>query len=305
MRWKKLGRIFAPSGVHPKLASHAANPLAVHLHGDVHRIFYSGRDAQNRSSVGWFDFDLAQMTEVGACDRPAFEYGPAGSFYSHGVSIGGCYETGDRRYMLFMGWHIPEGGHWRGEIGRLVLGNDLSLTLADERPFIALSEQDPISLSYPWVIKAGASYRMWYGSTVDWDAGNGEMLHIIKGASSTDGENWCLDGPAVPHAVGVAQAFSRPTVVQGPAGYDMWFSFRSGAGEAYRIGRASSADARAWSLRLDQTGIKVSADGWDSLMIEYPFVFRHGGRGFMLYNGNGYGETGIGLAVSEELEPTE
>ena len=34
-------------------------------------------------------------------------------------------------------------------------------------------------------------------------------------------------------------------------------------------------------------------------MIEYPFVFDHDGSRYMLYNGNGYGKTGFGLAVLE------
>jgi hypothetical protein len=32
-------------------------------------------------------------------------------------------------------------------------------------------------------------------------------------------------------------------------------------------------------------------------MIEYPCVFERMGRLFMLYNGNGYGKSGVGLAV--------
>ena len=36
---------------------------------------------------------------------------------------------------------------------------------------------------------------------------------------------------------------------------------------------------------------------WDSEMIEYPCVFEHAGSWFMLYNGNRYGDTGIGAAV--------
>jgi len=34
-------------------------------------------------------------------------------------------------------------------------------------------------------------------------------------------------------------------------------------------------------------------------MIEYPYVFEHKGERYMLYNGNGYGKTGIGIAVLE------
>jgi len=41
----------------------------------------------------------------------------------------------------------------------------------------------------------------------------------------------------------------------------------------------------------------VSEAGWDSEMICYPHVFEHNGEKHMLYNGNGYGKSGIGLAV--------
>lgn len=272
----------------------------MHLHGDVFRIFFSGRDVQNRSSVGYFDADILRRTVVSVCSEPSVEHGPEGSFHSHGVSIGNCYEAAGRRYILFMGWHTPEGGHWRGEIGRLAVDADLGLSLDPDGPFIPLSAEDPVSLSYPWVMPdAGGGFHMWYGSTITWDAGNGEMLHVIKHASSADAERWHTDQDAVPSVVGVAQAFSRPTVVADADGYRMWFSYRSGSGQSYRVGEAASPDARRWTLRLDQPGIDVSADGWDSEMIEYPFVFRHKGDLFMLYNGNGFGKTGVGLAVAE------
>ena len=50
----------------------------------------------------------------------------------------------------------------------------------------------------------------------------------------------------------------------------------------------------------DLVGIDRAEDGWDSVMIEYPFVYEHRGRKYMLYNGNGFGETGIGYAVLTE-----
>lgn len=34
-------------------------------------------------------------------------------------------------------------------------------------------------------------------------------------------------------------------------------------------------------------------------MVEYPFVFDHKGQRLMLYNGNGFGRTGFGLAFQE------
>jgi hypothetical protein len=74
----------------------------------------------------------------------------------------------------------------------------------------------------------------------------------------------------------------------------MWYSHR---GPAYRIGYAESADGLAWR-RLDHlAGIAPSDAGWDSEMIEYACVFDCQGARFMLYNGNAFGRTGMGLAV--------
>lgn len=299
MLWEKLGQIYIPESVHPKLTSHAANPLPVLLEGDIYRVFYSGRDIKNRSSVGFVDIDIISQTTIRQCDKPVFEYGDEGDFYSHGVSLGNYYEVDGCRYILFMGWQCPAGSHWRGDVGRLRLNADLTLTLDSDEPFMTTDAIDRVSLSYPWVMKEiNGLYSMWYGSTVTWDAGNKEMLHVLNYASSTDGHNWKRKGLAVPYEIGVAQAFSRPSVMQGINGdYHMWFSYRSGSGEKYRIGYAYSNNGITWDLRLEDAGINVSASGWDSDMIEYPFVFGHKDKLYMLYNGNGYGETGFGLAV--------
>ena len=298
--WEKLGRIYEPGRLGGKLASHAANPLAVHLYGSVFRVFFSGRDAQQRSSVGYFDFDLEKRAVLAECEDAVFGYGPPSSFYSHGVSIGCVYEVDGVRYILFMGWHIPEGGHWRGEIGRLRLADDMSLALDPARPLLGLDEHDPVSLSYPWVMQLGNQLHMWYGTTVTWDAGNSEMLHVIAHAVSGDGKTWQRRGQAIPHQLGIAQAFSRPTVAAIDGRLWMWFSYRTGSGQSYRIGAAISEDlGQSWTLALGAAGIDVSAAGWDSQMICYPFVFWHADRLWMLYNGNGFGATGFGLAVWE------
>lgn len=300
-RWRKLGLIYAPrpSGQHPKLLTHAANPLAVRLSGDVYRVFFSGRDAFNRSSVGAVDIDLDRLAVAVAYEAPWFVHGPPGSFYADGVSIGNIYSVGADRFMPFMGWQSPKDGHWRGDIGRLLVGSDLTLSLDGEGPFLGVDPIDPVSLSYPWVDgNERGGFSMWYGSTVAWDAGNGEMLHVIQRATSPDGHHWARHGLALPYQLGVAQAFSRPTVMTTSEGdHHMWFSYRGAPPGRYKIGYAHSADGMNWRLDLANAGIDVSPAGWDSEMIEYPFVFSHGGETFMLYNGNAYGKTGFGLAV--------
>lgn len=300
-QWQKLGQTYSPQALHPKLLSHAANPLAILLKDDIYRVFYSGRDNQNRSSVSYVDVDVIKNKVVYAHDKPVFEHGLANSFYSDGVSIGNCYEADGKRYILFMGWQTSHNGHWRGDIGRLILHDDFSLALDSESPFMAINDIDLISLSYPWVMAVNSGYKMWYGSTVTWDAGNNEMLHVLNYASSSDGHQWQRHGLSVPYKLGVAQAFSRPSVIKVNNAFHMWFSYRSGSGEQYRIGYAHSLVGECWELRLAGTGIDVSASGWDSEMIEYPFVFNHKSELYMFYNGNGYGKTGFGLAKLSQL----
>ncbi len=75
----------------------------------------------------------------------------------------------------------------------------------------------------------------------------------------------------------------------------MWFSYR---GDAYRLGYAESDDGLDVGAQgRTRPGSTSPPEGWDTEMIEYPCVFEHDGRRYMLYNGNGYGATGIGLAV--------
>lgn len=44
-------------------------------------------------------------------------------------------------------------------------------------------------------------------------------------------------------------------------------------------------------------GIDISIEAWESEMIEYPFVFSHNDRNYLLYNGNDNGLMRFGIAV--------
>ena len=56
-------------------------------------------------------------------------------------------------------------------------------------------------------------------------------------------------------------------------------------------------DGVAWERRDDEAGIDVSADGWDSEMIHCGWVQPTASGTYLFYNGNGYGETGFGVAL--------
>lgn len=140
---------------------------------------------------------------------------------------------------------------------------------------------------------------MWYASAVGWtskDARTVPKMHI-KYAESQDGIHWERDGTVCVDANGSGEyAIVRPCVLRRDGRYRMWYSWR---GERYRIGYADSRDGFSWDRKDQEAGIDVSAGEWDSDMVEYAHVFGHEGKLHMLYNGNGYGRSGIGLAVEE------
>ena len=75
----------------------------------------------------------------------------------------------------------------------------------------------------------------------------------------------------------------------------MWYSYRGGPlSEKYTIGYAESLNGEDWVRKDNLIFINRSGDNWDKEMICYR-EFLNIIMKFMLYNGNAYGKTGIGL----------
>lgn len=296
MHWRRLGRVYCPEGVAPWMVSHAANPVAVPVEGDLHRIFFSTRDAANRSSIAWLEVDLRDPTRVlRVCDRPALAPGELGTFDDSGCSIGSVHVENGRWTLWYMGWNLGVTVPWRNAIGLAHSEDGLDFRRHAPAPIMDRSAEDPFTLSYPWVLRDAEGYRMWYGSNLTWRREHGDLEHMLKSARSDDGVRWRRDGRVViPSPPGGARAFSRPCVVRDPDAWRMWYSFR---GARYRIGYSESADGESWIRGDDRAGIDVSPGDWDGDEIAYPTVFDHAGRRYLLYCGNGYGRTGFGIAV--------
>ena len=298
-KWRKLGKIFQPSGDFEWARSHAANPIPEHLEGDIFRVYFSARDSANRSSIGSILIDLGANGKVLEVDRdPVLPPGELGMFDDSGASIGCIIKVGDARYLYYMGWNLTVTVPWKNAIGLAISESDGSPFRRVSRfPIIPLDETDPYTISYPWVMRDQGRFRMWYGSNLRWGAEKKDMLHVIKYAESTDAVHWERPGKIVIDSASPEEnAICKPCVVKDSDSYRMWFCSR---GEKYRIQQAESTDGYSWTRLGQDRGIDVSTDGWDSDMIEYPCVFDHRGARYLLYSGNGFGATGFGLAVRE------
>jgi hypothetical protein len=298
MRWRKLGLVFCPDRQHDWMISHAANCVAMRLDSNLHRVFFSTRDARNRASIGWVTIDLRRPQEIVAVSpEPVLGPGAAGTFDDSGVSLACIMTDADTSYLYYTGWNLGVTVPWRNSIGLAASRDGLHFERVSAAPVLDRNRHDPFSLSYPFVRHDESGWRMWYGSNLRWGAEQRDMDHVIKYAAGTGPQTWSPDGTI---CIGIESpgeyAFSRPCVIRDGSLWRMWYSYR---GASYRIGYAESPDAIHWTRRDSMAGIEPADGGWDSESVEYPWVFDHDDRRYMLYNGNRYGLTGFGLAVLE------
>ena len=83
MSWRKLGHLYTPDGSRPWGRAYAANPIAEHIAGDRFKIYFSARDSENRSAIGWIEIDLnAPQTILRESEEPELLPGEDGFFDS-------------------------------------------------------------------------------------------------------------------------------------------------------------------------------------------------------------------------------
>lgn len=311
MRWRKLGRVFTPQGQHGWLHSHAQIPTALVLPTQgVIRVYFATRPKPGLSLTAFLDVALDDPTRVIYLhDKPILPLGDAGSFDEHGIMPQCALKHDGRIWLYYLGWSrrvsIPY-SNWVG----LAVSDDDGRTFRKEftGPVLDRTVTEIYSATGLFVLPdADGGFLGWYADGLGWTdvGGHLEERYLLKSAHSADGIEWIRSGKVVIEPKNDQEAITRPIVRTIGNRWHLWYcyrgisDFRDGA-NAYRIGYATSDDGRAWRRDDALAGIGVSATGWDSTMLAYPYVFDTGSRYLMFYNGNGFGASGFGVA---ELDP--
>lgn len=298
--WKKRGLVFCPNQNFGWMQTHASVPIAERIEGDLYRIYFSTRDAANRSRTGYVVIDLQKPQAIlELSENPVLDIGALGTFDDSGAMATWLAEWNGQRYLYYIGWNLGVTVPFRNSIGLAVGSPTRNFEKIYEGPIVDRTMREPHFCASCCVIPGADVWRMWYLSCTGWEVREGRPSHHyhIKYAESGNGVDWRRTGQvAIDFGDSQEYAISRPSVLYEGGLWRMWYSHR---GAAYRIGYAESENGIDWNRRDALAGISVSETGWDSEMIEYPHVFQHDGQTFMLYNGNGYGATGVGLAVLE------
>lgn len=301
MKWQKLGLVFCPSGETPWMHSHAAVPIAESLGDDLFKIYFSSRDEFNRSYTGYAVIDIVRPNQIiELSTKPVLVPGGLGEFDDSGAMATWLTSYQGKKFLYYIGWNLGVTVPFRNSIGLSISTQNDEFVRYANGPIVDRSMHEPHFCASCCVFPGEDIWRMWYLSCTGWRLSEGKPVHRyhIKYAESNDGVNWSRDGiVAIDYANDKEYAISRPSVIHDEGGWKMWYSSR---GDRYSIGYAESCDGKKWERLDHNVGIDVSPTGWDSKMIEYPFVFDHKGRRYMLYNGNGYGKTGFGLALLEQ-----
>jgi hypothetical protein len=295
VQWVRHGLVLPPPRIDGWGVSHAMVPF-VRDGNDGLELWYSARDEEGRSHTGRAALDV-HAAEARPAQAAVLSPGALGAFDDSGA-MGACLvRARDREHLYYIGWALGVTVPFATYIG-LAVSEDGGRTFerVADGPVIGRTASDPFLATSPWVLIEDGRWRMWYASGARWeptDAGPKHYYRIVY-AESADGVEWTPTGRiCIDFADASEYALARPCVVQDGDRYRMWFSCR---GDAYRIGYAESPDGLTWERDDRHAGLWPAGEEWESQSVEYGCVFDHDGTRWMLYNGNGYGETGIGLA---------
>jgi predicted GH43/DUF377 family glycosyl hydrolase len=299
MKWDKLGLIFHVNNQFDWMNSYATKPVALNLKDDLFRIYFSTRDKENRSQGAFIDIDINIPSKIlNISSKPIIKPGNIGAFDDSGVQPSSVLKVNNKLLMYYTGWLLSSTIPFRTFLGLAINEENEGFEKYSSAPILSWDKNEPYSIGLANVIYHDNIFKMWYESNLKWNYCNKTNIKTpvfeIKFATSNDGINWKKSNVVCVNDHDYEKIVSSPSVIINNDLYQMWYCFKRNG--LYKIGYAESMNGKNWQRKDDEVGIDISESGWDSEQIEYPFVFDHKGERYMLYNGNGYGKTGFGLA---------
>jgi hypothetical protein len=306
-QWIKKGLIYKPRGEHWWNRSHASVPTVDTANARFWRIYFGTRDQMNRNRISYVDVEAGNPGNIlYEHDAPVLDLGKLGTFDDCGMMPSWILDRDGTKFLYYIGWAVRNTIPYHNSIG-LAVSRDGGITFErfSDGPLFGETTTEPYFTGTSCVIVEGRIWKNWYLSCTGWTLRNDrpEPRYHIKYAESADGILWDRRGlVAIDYKSDGEAGIVRSSVLLEGRKYMMWYSYRGGIdyrtdiNASYRIGYAESVDGVSWTRMDECVGIDVSPEGWDSAMIEYPHVVAYRGTKFMFYNGNRFGESGIGYA---------
>lgn len=307
MQWQKLGLVFGPSEF-KEFSTHAQVPTPFLLDDRI-RVFYAARNSNGKSFTTYVDLDIDNpKTVLYTHKEPVMGFGEPGSFDDDGVMPSFIIPHGNDLWMYYSGWNQRVSIPYHNSTG-LAISSDSGKTFRRmyEGPVMDRTPLEPYVAVTPTIIKESDHFKMWYVSGLRWVLVEKkyEPVYVIKYAHSKDGIEWTRPGNQVIKSNYEMEAFSRPTVFKMYNQYHMYFccrgshDYRDGS-QGYKFGYAQSNDGLTWQRKDEEVKFSGPTGDWESKMNCYPFYLKTTSGHYLFYNGNGFGQSGFGIAKLEE-----
>jgi predicted GH43/DUF377 family glycosyl hydrolase len=306
MIWSKQSLIWHPDGSQWWAKSHATCPTPLLLpNGDL-RLYMQCRDANGIGRAGFIDVDATDPNNIlGVSSKPCLDIGLPGTFDENGVLPTSVVSLSDGNLLMYyVGFELGKGIRYRLLTG-LAISKDGGnhFTRVHQTPVLERSDAELYFRCAAFVLQDQQRFRMWYAGGGAWTYINDKSVpcYDLRHIESADGFTWPATGQIVlPVTDKDEHGFGRPWVIKNEDGYQLFFSVRKRSLGQYRLAYAESADGLQWMRHDEKLGIDVSPGEWDGDAIMYSSVIQSGGQTWLFYNGNNFGEGGIGFAKLEQ-----
>ncbi|MEH6632618.1 MAG: hypothetical protein V7776_17515 [Halopseudomonas aestusnigri] len=287
---------------------YAQSPCGVFLDNELH-LFFSNRTEQNKSYICYYKLD--NNFNITHKDENFYRPDRVGFFDTDGAIPSQILEDNQKWSLLYSGWNSLTGTpaylNASGYLSLEYTNNFFKLAEVPRGPFLTRDKVNPSSAVTPFIIKDDKAHlTAFYISTERWEEINGryEPEYYVKAATGSDLEHLECDYTKIIIPRYKGEVFSRPVHFSIDDSEYLSFcsrgmtDFRDGA-NSYKIGFAVRNNLD-WVRTDDQIEVDHTAF---SHQTSYPYPITIGPDLFLLINGNGFGQSGIGI-LKVTLEPS-
>jgi predicted GH43/DUF377 family glycosyl hydrolase len=303
---KYPGPIFATDGSIAWSRTHSQVPVVLAIDEDTLRVYYATRDDHNISRVSYFDVSANNPAKVlYRHNEPILEPGPLGSFDDAGVMPTCAIWSNGQIFLYYIGWAVRASVPFQNSVGIAASSDGINFSRVVPGPTLGTGPHDPYFVGTTWVENNNNKiFSAYYMSCCGWlnEQDKPEPVYDIKYAQSRDGINWQRDGTIIIARDEIDQAIASATIFSEKRSSHILYcsrqayDYRSKKGVSYRIRIATRAEDGSWRKSSEERFVPSGRKGdWDEGMQAYPYVVRTDKNVYLFYNGNGFGQSGIGF----------